>query len=132
MLDALAAESTLQPPHQSPRRALRHLGFEAALVDALDPGLKVRARVDQPLRRGRELIDDSGVAVLGIAEPAFRTASLDKRDLARLDGPLRQKPGHDMHDARRHLERLAGESDASEWLKRLALVAASIVKIRTR
>ena len=71
----------------------------------------------------------SGSLSAGMAEPALRAPSFAAGDLARLDRPLGQQPGHDMHDPRRHLQQFAGETDADERLQRAAVVAASIVEI---
>ena len=60
LLAALPAESTLQPPHQRPRRALRHVVFEAAFVQPLDPRIEVGTGADQPLRRRRQAAKTSG------------------------------------------------------------------------
>ena len=67
-----------------------------------------------------------------MAEPALRTASLARRDLARLDGTLGEQPGDDVHDPGRHLERFAGEVHANERVERASLLASGIVEIGAR
>jgi hypothetical protein len=69
---------------------LRNFGFKPAFVDALDPRIQIGAGLDQPLRRLRKLIRNGGIALLGVAQAAFRAAPVMQRNLARFDRPLGQ------------------------------------------
>jgi len=83
----LAPKSALEPAHQRSGRALRRLHLEVALVDTLDPAVKVGARTDQPLGRFGQLVDNCRVAVRCVAEAPFGTATVGKADLARFNCP---------------------------------------------
>ena len=131
-LGLAAAEPALEATHQRPRRTLRHDRFQAAFVDALDPRVKLGARSDQLARCRRKLVDDGRIALLRIAEPPFGAAAFARRDLARLDRALRQQPGDDVHDPRRHLQRFAGKADARERLQHRPLITPRIVEIGSR
>src|SRR5689334_9663670 len=102
-----------------------------SLVDPLDAGIEVGARLDKALCCFRQLVHDRQIAVLRVAKPTLRAPALRPIDLTGLDRSLGQKPGDDVHDPRRDLQRLAGEADACERLKRGSVVAPDIVEIMT-
>ena len=58
--------------------------------------------------------------------------SLAPDGVLRIDRPLGQQPGDDVHDPGCHLERLAGEADPRERLERHSLLATAIVEIGPR
>src|SRR6476646_1843233 len=129
LLAALPPESTLQAAHQRPRRALHNVGFESAVIEPLHPRVEVGAGADQPLSRGRKRGKNRRVGILGMAKPAFRATPFTAGDLTGLDRALGQKPGDDVHDPRRHLERFASEADTREGFERRTLVAPRVVEV---
>src|SRR6185369_16091987 len=100
-----------------------------ALVDTLDPVVKVGARTDQALGGLWQLYDDGRVAIRRVAEAPFRTTAVGKADLTGFDCPLGEQPGDDVHDAGRHLQGLAGEADTRERMQGRPVVSANVVEI---
>ena len=61
-----------------------------------------------------------------IAQPPRRVERIARAQFARIDGPLRQQPGDDVHQPSRHLQQLAREGHSPERVERFAFDPARL------
>ena len=102
------------------------------IVEQADAAVQIGAGHHQPLRAHRQGMDEVDVELRRLAEPIGRIERIARLHLARVDRPLGEQPGDDVHQPRRHLERFARKADADQRIERLTLAAPGGVEIGAR
>jgi hypothetical protein len=126
-----------EPSQQVARRVERHeprsaRPSEQLGLEARDTIIQILTRLNQRLHVEREAIADTRRRDRRVAQPMALLAAHRLRELAVQDGALRQQPGDDVHEARRHLERFAGEFDPIDLRKQRTMLLGAMIEERPR